>query len=266
MLPQLGKALTAFVLTGGLVVAAHGQSGTGPLAVEDRSVESGQDADPGSKEADANRDDAVMMLMQELEQYQRETRELRNQVEQLRHRVDQMRKAQRERYLDLDTRLNALAEAQTRDEADSDGEDEASESRDPKADRKAYQSAKDKLLQRDFQAAAEDFSAYLDDFPEGQFRAYAHFWLGEVYRNMSDRDADARKHFRVVVDEHSGHSKTPAAMYKLATLEAESGNQGKARVMLEKLRMEFPDSREAELAARMLDELSGDDASEQKGG
>ena len=197
--------------------------------------------------------------MQELEQYQRETRTLRNQVEQLQHRLDQMQKAQRERYLDLDTRLNALAEASTRDEPEessSSGKDEPGESStDPQADRQAYQSAKDKLLQRNFEAAAKSFESYLDDFPDGQFRPYAHFWLGEVYRNMSDRDDDAREQFRVVVNDHSEHSKAPAAMYKLATLQADGGNRGEARVTLEKLRMEFPDSREAELAQRMLDEL-----------
>lgn len=248
------NSLAVLALAGGMVGAVHGQSSTGPLAVEDRSV--GRDS--GDESSQSNRDDAVMLLMQELEQYQRETRNLRNQVEQLQHRLDQMQKAQRERYLDLDTRLNALAEATTRDKpeesASSDG-DQAESSADPEADRQAYQSAKDKLLQRNFEAAAKSFETYLEDFPDGQFRPYAHFWLGEVYRNLSGRAEDAREHFQVVVEDHSGHSKAPAAMYKLATLQADDGNVGEARVTLEKLRMEFPESREAELAARMLDEL-----------
>mgnify|MGYP000238092823 CR=1 FL=1 len=250
------KSLAVVALTGGLVGTVLGQSSTGPLAVEDRSVDRDSAGDGSSQ---SGRDDGVMILMQELEQYQRETRKLRNQVEKLQHRLDQMRKAQRERYLDLDTRLNALAEASTRDkpeESSSSGKDEPSDSStNPQADRQAYQSAKDKLLQRNFQAAAKSFEDYLEDFPDGQFRAYAHFWLGEVYRNMPDRDDGAREQFQVVVNDHPEHSKAPAAMYKLATLQADGGNQGEARVTLEKLRMEFPDSREAELAARMLDEL-----------
>lgn len=259
MSPRLGKALAALALTGGLVAAAHGQSGTGPLAVEDRSVERNQGGNRGSEDSDANRDEAVMMLMDELEQYRDETRNLRNQVEQLQHRLDQMRKAQRERYLDLDTRLNALAEASTRQEPESQSSDEEDGPEDPEADRQAYQAAKDALLQRNFKAAEEAFEEYLDEFSDGQFRPDARFWLGEVYRNMPDRDADAREQFRVVVDEYPEHSKTPAAMYKLATLQADAGELGKARVMLEKLRMQFPDSREAELAARLLDELDGGD-------
>ncbi len=249
------RGITAVVLLAGcLVGAAFGQSSTGPLAVEDRSV--GREG--GKESAQNNRDDAVTMLMQELEQYQRETRELRNQVEKLRHRLDQMEKAQRERYLDLDTRLNALAEASTRKaEKESASEDQASEARetDPEADRQAYQAAKDQLLQRKFKAAGKAFESYLTNFPDGQFRPYAHFWLGEVYRNLSGKEEDAREHFQVVVDEHPDHSKAPAAMYKLATLQANGGNGSGARVTLEKLRLEFPESREAELAQRMLDQL-----------
>ena len=256
------NGLIVLALAGGLVGTVSGQSSTGPLAVENRAV----DRDSGDESSQSNRDDAVMMLMQELDQYQRETRKLRNRVEQLQHRLEQMQKAQRERYLDLDTRLNALAEASTRDQGqdpESSGDDEDSEaSSDPQADRKAYQSAKDKLLQRNFEAAAKAFENYLDDFPEGQFRAYAHFWLGEVYRNLSGKAADAREHFRVVVDDHPEHSKAPAAMYKLATLQANGGNRGEARVTLEKLRMEFPESREAELAKRMLEELAGQGGSD----
>jgi tol-pal system protein YbgF len=255
--------LVAVVLASGLVGAAWGQSSTGPLAVEDRSV--GQQGEEGSAQND--QDDALMMLMQELEQYQRETRELRNQVEKLRHRLDQMQEAQRERYLDLDTRINALAEASTRkaDEkaASQDAAEEAPE-RDPEADRQAYQAAKDRLLQRKFDAAAGAFESYLEDFPDGQFRPYAHFWLGEVYRNLAGQEEEAREHFRVVVDEHPDHSKAPAAMYKLATLEANAGNGSEARVTLEKLRLEFPESREADLAKRMLDELEPKDGD--KGG
>lgn len=249
------NALAVLALTGALVGTVYGQSSTGPLAVEDRTV--GRDS--GDESGEDDRDDAVMILMQELEQYQRETRDLRNQVEQLQHRLDQMQKAQRERYLDLDTRLNALAEKSTRDEAEEssspDDDEDSESSSDPQADRQAYQSAKDKLLQRDFEAAAKAFESYLEDFSDGQFRGDAHFWLGEVYRNMSDRDDQAREQFQVVVDDHAEHSKAPAAMYKLATLQADGDNRGEARVTLEKLRMEFPDSREAELAKRMLDEL-----------
>ena len=255
--------VAALVASGSVAVSAWGQSGTGPLSVEDRSV--GQKERGQQQNEQDGRDEAVMMLMQELDRYQRETRELRNLVEQLQHRLETMKEAQRERYLDLDTRLNALAEASTRPQAgdgssDAGGSDqqESGEQPDPEKDRKAYQAAKGELLKRNFQAAARAFRSYLDDFPDGGFRPYAHFWLGEVYRNLGERDDDAREQFRKVVEQYPDHSKTPAALYKLASLEADAGNTGKARVTLEKLRMKFPDSREAELASGMLEQLKAD--------
>lgn len=246
--------LIAILLAGGLVGAAWGQSSTGPLAVEDRAV-----GEPVRETADEGRDEAVMMLMEELQQYRQETAELRGMVENLQHQLETMKKAQRERYLDLDSRLNALAEASLEPAENESADGENSESRDPAADRRAYQAAREKLLERDFEAAGKAFEQYLNDYPEGEFRPFAHFWLGEVYRNREGKQQQALKQFRTVVESYSDHSKVPAALYKLAALQAETGETGKAKVTLEKLLIQYPDSSEAAMARDTLDRLKQGD-------
>lgn len=247
-----------FLLTGAmlacLVEGAIAQSSTGPLAVEDRRVaSSGKDAE----RREAPSDEALMMLMQQLQQYEQEMQNLRGMVENLQHEVDTMKQAQRDRYLDLDSRINALAEAslnQAEEESGAAaGEADAEKGAD---DSRAYKAAREKLLNRDFQAARDAFQAYLDKYPEGEFRPFAHFWLGEVLRSLPQGDMQkAGEHFRTVIEQYPEHSKVPAALYKLASIQAERNDVAQARVTLNKILLKYPDSSEAKLAKTMLMQL-----------
>ena len=243
------RQLIGVLLLTGPVVCAQAQT-TGPLAVEDRSVNT------TGQSAAAVSDEGLMLLMQQLQQYEQEIGSLRGQVEELRHQVDQMRQAERERYLDLDTRINALAESALPARKDEASEPEVAEEVDPEKDRAAYMAARDKLLASDFPGAIAAFEAYLKDFPQGQFRAFAHFWLGEAYRSQggSGRDA-ASKHFKAVVEQFPDSSKVPSALYKLAVLQAEGGDKARAKVTLNKVLLQHPKSHEAKLARTMLDQL-----------
>ena len=236
----------------GPVVCAQAQT-TGPLAVEDRSVKSaGQSGSSVS-------DDGLMLLMQQLQQYEQEIGNLRGQLEELRHQVEQMRQAERERYLDLDTRINALAESTLpASQSEPASKPEVAAAPDPEKDRAAYMAARDKLLANDFAGATADFESYLKAFPQGQFRAFAHFWLGEAYRSQgpSGRDA-AGKHFQAVVEQFPDSSKVPSALYKMAVLQAEGGDKARAKVTLNKILLQHPKAHEAKLARSMLDQLEG---------
>ena len=257
---QVIKRLLLAILLGGPVLGAQAQS-TGPLAVEERG--SGGGRAPSSATGNGGGEEGLYLLMQEMEQYQKQVQNLQGQVEELRHELNQLKGAERERYLDLDTRINALVEQvnsapKTDAEAGDDGGNSDTPA-DPEADREAYSAARGKLLERDFDAAATAFEDYLKDFPQGQFRAHAHFWLGEVYTNQKSPQLDkARKQFQTVVDDYPNHSRAPTSLYKLASLQAQAGNTGEAEVSLHKLIKQFPDASEAEMAKSMLKQLNGD--------
>ncbi len=252
------RAALALLLAG--PVLGQAQS-TGPLVVEERGSSDGQGPDAASGAQGGN--DGLYVLMQQMEQYERQIQNLQGQVEELRHEVDRLKAAERERYLDLDTRINALVDQtksapQTDAEAGDDGGNDAAPA-DPEADRAAYSEARGKLLERDFDAAATAFEGYLEEFPEGQFRAHAHFWLGEVYSNQKEPQLDkAREQFQTVVDDYPNHSRAPTSLYKLAGLQAKGGDTAKAKVTLHKLIKQFPDASESEMAKSMLKQL-GDD-------
>lgn len=242
------------------MLGAQAQS-TGPLAVEDRSFSDGQASSSARAGAGGN-DNGVFLLMQQMQEYEQRIQNLQGQIEELRHELDTVKAAERDRYLDLDTRINALVEQvqgtpKTDAQAGDDGGNHQAPA-DPEADRAAYRAAKGKLLERDFDAAATAFEDYLEAFPRGQFRAHAHFWLGEVYSNQKQPQLDkARQQFRIVVDKYPNHSKTPTSLYKLASLDARAGRTGEAKVTLNKLIKQFPNSSEAELAKSMLKQMNG---------
>lgn len=207
-----------------------------------------------------------MLLMQQLQQYEQEIANLRGQLEELRFETDQMKAAERERYLDLDSRINALAEASLKPSATPSGEtkagasqaDETLPSQDPEADRLAYMAGRDKLLAGNFDAARDQFESYLNQFPSGQFRSFAHFWLGEAYSAQAKPDKEkALTHFQTVVDDYPESSKAPSALYKVAVLQAQANEVGKAKVTLNKIILQFPESTEAAQAKSELERLGG---------
>lgn len=244
--------LLAGVVLGSLVFCAQAQN-TGPLAVEERSL--AQARSGGSRSAAAPMSqDGLLLLMQQQQQFEEQIQDLQGQLEELRHELQVMKDAERERYLDLDTRINTLAE-QGKTEQPDDSAASAAEN-DPEADRDAYSAAKDKLIKRDFDAAAEAFEGYLNDFPNGQFRAHAHFWLGKVYSNLKTPKQDkAQAQFQAVVDDYPEHSKAPTSLYTLAVMQARDEQVSQAKVNLHKLIKQYPDSSEASQAKTLLEQL-----------
>jgi len=249
------KRLFAGALFSSLVLCAHAQ-GTGPLAVEDRSLPRQQTpaASPSSTAGVSTTisQDGLMVLMQQQQQFEEQIQQLNGQIEELRHELQIMKDAERERYLDLDTRINTLAEQGKTEQPDEQAEGNV----DPEADRAAYKAAKDNLVRRDFDAAAKAFEGYLNDFPNGQFRAHAHFWLGQVYSNQKTPQNDkAMAQFQAVVDDYPDHSKAPTSLYALATMQARDGKVSEAKINLHKLIKQYPDASEAGKAKSLLDQL-----------
>ncbi|MDF1630348.1 MAG: tol-pal system protein YbgF [Alcanivoracaceae bacterium] len=246
------KRLILGVILSGLWVSAFAQ-GLGPLSVEDRVQDSRQSA--------AASDEALMMLMQQLQQYEQEISMLRGQFEELRFELDNMKQAERDRYLDLDSRINALSTT-TGSVASATATPQVANSvgtgapADPEAERSAYMAARDLLYASRFDDARKAFEAYLSSYPQGQFRDFSHFWLGEAWRSLDKPDREqAMTQFRTVIERFPDSSRVPSAMYRLAMLEAESGNTDEARATLNRVIQQFPSSSEAGYARTMLEQL-----------
>ena len=249
----MSKRLFSGVLMIGLVVGAQAQT-TGPLAIEERTLPS-----RSAQAAPAVSDEGLMLLMQQIQIQEQELATLRGQIEELRHELDTLRQAERERFIDLDMRINALAASSASTSAATESvekPDTSAPAKDPEADRASYTAAKDKLVSGKYEEAAKAFEGYLAGYPAGQFVSYSHFWLGEIYRAMAKPQPDkAMQHFSAVVEKHPDSPKVAAALYKLAVLQYEGGDATRAKVTLNKLVKQYPDSSEAGMARSMLEQL-----------
>jgi tol-pal system protein YbgF len=263
------KHANLLVLLGLLVPGAQALgASTGPLAVEDLTSPtvttlSGNNATAipatGGAPAQAAGADGLMVIVQQLQDYQQQLDQLRGQVEELNHALDEMKTGARDRYMDLDTRLTALAEkVQTPAAAPATaGAAPTASTADSQADQAAYVAARNKLLSGDHQGAATALAAYLKDYPKGQYVSDAHYWLGEVYRIEGDKASmqKAADQFNLLIKDFPKDTKVPAALYKLATVQAQQGQIGQAKVSLNRVLQQYPDSNEAKLAAQLLKAL-----------
>lgn len=265
-----------WVLLGMLLPASALAASTGPLSVEDLSsplvtANSQHSPAPNNRKASiadttSGQDAGLYLMMERMQRYQRQIDKLRGQVEELEHTVDQMRNGARDRYMDLDTRLRALADAHgekptgeapaTATDA-TDNSSKAQSPADAKADRKAYMDARGKLLSGDHKGAVTALSGYLKQHADGAYVPQAHYWLGEVYRIEGDKAslAKAAGEFSVVVNDYPQSTKVQEALYKLAVVRVQQGKTAAAKTDLKQLLKQFPDGAEAKLADKLLKQL-----------
>lgn len=263
------KATALWIVVGLLVpgAAALGAS-TGPLAVEDLTAPTvtagtaGAATSGSTLAGTAAQPDGLMVLMQQLQEQQQQLDQLRGQVEELNHTLGELKTGSRDRYLDLDARINALTE---KNQATAAAEAATPATVPPTstqaapnpADQAAYVAARNKLLAGDHQGASTALAAYLKDYPKGQYVADARYWLGEVYRINGDKSSlqKAADQFSQLIKEFPHDEKVPGALYKLATVQAQQGKTGEAKVSLNRILQQFPNSNEAKLATKLLKAL-----------
>jgi len=192
-------------------------------------------------------------LTQQIETLQMELQALRGVLEQQNYTIEQLRNGERERYADLDARINSLQSGATILEANS-GVSTPTNATDE--DEKTYNSAKQKVDSKEYNAAIAEFTLYLEFFPEGKFLPQAHYWMGELYLSLEIPENDnAKKHYETVVRDFPSHSKVPGCLYKLGLIYKTENNSAKARENFERLIREFPSSSTASLAKKQLSSL-----------
>jgi len=190
--------------------------------------------------------------MSQMQQLQQEVLQLRGQVEELNHQIEVMQKQERERYLDLDMRINQL---QT-------GKPVAgSEAATPMPtvsgdDKTLYEKASQLRKDGKYPEAIAILEQLLTQSPKGVYAPYCEYWLGELDMVTEPPDLDkAKRHFINLLANHGDHVKVPDAMYKLGKLYAAKGETDKAKSTLNALIKKYPDKSAAKLAKDLLKTL-----------
>lgn len=199
---------------------------------------------------------SLMDMAQRLDRMEQDIRELRGEVERLAHQLDGARERQRDLYLDVDRRLQALETGKvatgtpTRDGGSGEETPEAGAT----GAGDAYRAAFELLKQGRYDKAEEAFSRFLEQYSDSQYADNARYWLGEAHYVTQEFDA-AIKAFRRVLEDFPDSNKAADALLKLGYCHYELKQWSQAREALERVRKEHPDTTAANLAGTRLERL-----------
>lgn len=121
-------------------------------------------------------------------------------------------------------------------------------------DREIYAAAKQAFDNGQMDAARRDFEKLLTRYPQSELANNAQFWIGEShYRERWYEKAILE--YQTVIEKYPGGSKVAATMLKQGFAFLQLGDEANARLVLGELQKKHPDSSEAKVAAKKLDEL-----------
>lgn len=200
-------------------------------------------------------------LQEQLDTMQGEVDSLRGSVELHTNQLEKVLQRQRELYLEIDKRVEALQQAGTQPAGQpQSGAIEQPAGQTPVggaatgqapglSESDAYDAAVNLILKtREYDKAIPAFESFLQSYPQSQFADNAHYWLGQLLFNKQQW-AEAGESFTNVVEQFTDSSKRPDAMLKLGVIAQRTGDAATAKSWFDQVRSEYPDSSAAKLAA-----------------
>lgn len=186
----------------------------------------------------------------DLERLQQEVRRLTGRIEELQYKLEQLEKRQKDFYLDLDARLNALSSGGAAPEAPPAA---ASVAAPPSAGnaKAEFDAALAKLQARDPKNALAAFETFLRQYPNDAQVPAAHFWAGTAALQLKQYET-ARRHFARVVYDTPKHELAPDAMLGLANALQGMGDELGATDMLKRLVERHPNTPAGQVARQRL--------------
>ncbi|GAB4391504.1 MAG: hypothetical protein Tsb005_01600 [Gammaproteobacteria bacterium] len=110
------------------------------------------------------------------------------------------------------------------------------------------------IKQKQFVAAMNAMKNFIRDYPQSQYSANAHYWLGELYLAQQQKQLAANE-FNIVIQQFPLSSKVADAHLKLGFLYADNQQIQQARQQLQLVQQQFPDTVSARLATAKLSQL-----------
>ncbi len=171
-------------------------------------------------------------MMFQLNTIQQELQKLRGQVEEHEYKLKQLQDRQRDLYRDIERRLSQMqisgstgstnSGPATNGNTSSTGADSSAASNEDI--HSVYQGIFAKVRAKNYDQAVQDYQAFLKRFPNSQYEASVHYWLGQIYFIQQKLDA-ALEEFQIVTSQHETSSRAADALVK----------QGKVLVLQNKI-------------------------------
>ncbi|MGQ0547983.1 MAG: tol-pal system protein YbgF [Betaproteobacteria bacterium] len=199
---------------------------------------------------------AILELASQIESMRGEIARLRGQVEVLANQTEVAERRQKDLYLDIDTRLRKLEQAQEQAAAAAAAaamhppaappEQEASA-----AEAKAYQAALDQFKLGNYALAVAAMQNFLAAYPSSTLAPNAQYWVGMAHSGQRDyKSAIAAQ--RKLLATWPESQKAPDALLSIASAQETMGDRKSAHKTLEEVIARYPDSSAAGSAKARL--------------
>lgn len=121
----------------------------------------------------------------------------------------------------------------------------------PLSEVQLYEKAYSYYRNRDFKNARRLFEEYIKKFPKGKWIGQAYFWIGESYFQEKNYE-EAILNYQKLIDLPGWHPLKPTAMFNQAKAFKSLGDTEAYRLLLKKIITQYPNSKEAEMAKKLL--------------
>jgi tol-pal system protein YbgF len=198
---------------------------------------------------------------------QQDIQELRGSVEELQYKLQQLEQQQKDRYLDVDRRLQALSggaavgsPASTTDATapSSDNTSANSATSASSENEKTEYDTAFNLMTKDknFDKATKAFGDFVEHYPKGTYTPNAWYWLGKLYSFDTKNLAKSRDAFQKVVQDFPTNTKAADALYELGVTYDKLGSKDQAKKSLKSVSSQYPGTGAALKAEQYIKEKS----------
>ena len=200
------------------------------------------------------------------EQMSRDVSELRGQIEVLTNSIHDLEKRQKDLYLDIDNRLQAIeagkgravakpapvvSEASKADPKATEAKADAKPTDDSAAALKSYEAALGLFKAGKYKEAAAAFDKFTKTYPDNDQAPAAQFWLGNSYYAVGDCKQVITSQQKLLA-KWPKNGRAPDAMANIANCQAELGQKAESQKTLKDLVAKYPDSKAAGAAKQQL--------------
>ena len=196
-------------------------------------------------------------LQSQLDSMQSEIDQLRGAVEVNTNELEKVLERQRELYLEIDKRVEALKQNGSISGAVVTNEVSVPMNTSQgslEGDNEAYDSAVNLIKSREYDKAESAFESFIDRFPQSKYAPNAHYWLGQLLYNKEQWD-EANEQFSIVANRFPNSTKHPEALLKLGIIAQRKGDTATARDLYQQVISQYPDSSVKRLAESRLSQL-----------
>ena len=202
---------------------------------------------------------AVLELAGQIETLRGEIARMRGQLEVATHQVEMADKRQKDLYLDIDTRLRRLEQAQEQAAAAAaaappPGAAAPATTAEPQqspGELRAYQAALDQFKLGNYSLAVSAMQGFLVTYPKSTLAPNAQYWIGMAYSGQRDyKNAIAEQ--RKVLTTWPDSDKAPDALLSIASSQETMGDRKSAQQTLQDLIAKYPASSAAASAKQRL--------------